>query len=151
MAMNQNEGYNYYYGVTDNADQIQWMKDIDQNIKDIIGKLKEHDDVLTVYRNVVNHNAEVLGEVREVVNSNAKHANNLNQRINNAGDIAVISLLGLGVVGGLIWLLFKGQDEQDNRISNLEEKQLKTEADLRNLRYYVDQILAQKESEEAEG
>lgn len=70
----KNEGYNYYYGVSDNEDLIHWMRDIDSMIDSIItrvntntnnikvqsGELKRHIDILQDHERVINTNADIL-------------------------------------------------------------------------------------------
>lgn len=70
----KNEGYNYYYGVSDNEDLIHWMRDIDNAISNIIdrvntnssnikvqsGELKRHIDILQNHESVINFNADIL-------------------------------------------------------------------------------------------
>ena len=70
----KNEGYNYYYGVKDNPDLMQWMRDIDdninyaiKNIQGIRGRVDSIEDAVEEHANAININADVLDGTRSAM------------------------------------------------------------------------------------
>lgn len=115
--MNENVGFNYYYGVKDNADLIRWMKDIDHSIHELY---KDTD----LYREAVNHNADILEKVqdrvekhKDIINYNADLLDNVQKSVKGlAWGVAALSLL----TGCAILLQAMINDDNDQRMDGYE-------------------------------
>lgn len=112
MADFQNEGYNYYYGVTDNKDLMQWMRDIDESMSKVMNRVNEHSTQLSKHETKI-------GEIIDVVNNNADIQNHHTNAL--AGGVWLFwGVAGLLILGGLaIYDLYCQVDRIDTTVSNL--------------------------------
>lgn len=109
--MTGNAGYNYYYGVSDNPDLIQWMKDIDVSLN------KDGKNIDTV-ANVVNKLGEQVKYNRDVINHNVEVYDK------QIGGLSMACLFGVGgflVLTALAYNLIKGFNRHDDEIKKTLE------------------------------